>query len=232
MFDRVHLNKKGFGPVFERQRVYIKPGKAPLKCPCVTSKPHIPEVMFLTANTRPRVLEDGTWWNGKISIWQLTEQVAGRRSSCNGALGTIKTKTVNMTGEHYEKMLTEKVLPALVSHPFLLKQDIVFLQDDNGGSHTASTEKAMGDWATARGFSICVLKQPAQSPDLNTLDLGFFRSLQTRSGCLQSDNIEELVQNVVKRYEEYDTETHNKVCKSLFAQYKAVLNHLGDNNIK
>ncbi|CAM9364093.1 unnamed protein product [Choristocarpus tenellus] len=136
-----------------------------------------------------------------------------------------------MTGEVYEKMLTEKVLPALVSHQCLLKQDIVFLQDNNVRPHTESAEKPVDDWVTARGFSICVLKQPAQSLDLNTLDLRIFFSLQTRAGCLRSDNIEELAQFVVKRYEEYDTETHKKVWQSLFAQYKTVLNHLGDNNI-
>ncbi|CAM9312603.1 unnamed protein product, partial [Choristocarpus tenellus] len=137
-----------------------------------------------------------------------------------------------MTGELYDKMLTEKVLPALVSYPCLLKQDIVFLQNDNARSHAASAEKAVDDWATARGFSVCVLKQPAQSLDLNTPNLGFFQSLQTRAGCLRSDNIKELVQNVVKRCEEYDTETHTKVWQSLFAQYKAVLNHSENNNIK
>ncbi|CAM9875322.1 unnamed protein product, partial [Choristocarpus tenellus] len=161
----------------------------------------------------------------KIGIWPLKEQVAARRSSCNRARGTIETKTVNMKGELYEKMLTEKVFPALVTHPCLLERDI----DDNARPHTASAKKAVGDWATARGFSVCVLNQPVQSLDLNTLDLGFFCSLQTRAGCLRLDNIKELVQNV-KRYEEYDTETHNKVWQSLFAQYKAVLNHFGDNN--
>ncbi|CAM9357180.1 unnamed protein product, partial [Choristocarpus tenellus] len=74
-----------------------------------------------------------------------------------------------MTGELYEKMLTEKVFPALVSHPCLLKQDNVFLQGDNARPHTAFAKKA----ATAKGFSMCALKQPAQSPNLNTLDLEF-----------------------------------------------------------
>ncbi|CAM9450362.1 unnamed protein product, partial [Choristocarpus tenellus] len=100
--------------------------------------------IFLAANARPRVLEDGTWWNRKISIWPLTEQVAARQSSRNRDRGTIETNTVNITGELHEKMLTEKVLPALVSHPCQLKQDIVSLQDSNARPHKASAKESRG----------------------------------------------------------------------------------------
>ncbi|CAM9440131.1 unnamed protein product, partial [Choristocarpus tenellus] len=84
MLDCVHLDEKWFDLVSERRRVYIKPGEAPPKCPRIKSRSHVPKSDVSDCeHTRPRILEDGTWWDRKIGSWPLAEGVAARRSSSN-----------------------------------------------------------------------------------------------------------------------------------------------------
>ena len=56
------------------------------------------------------------------------------------------------------------------------------------------------------GFKILVCTQPAQSPDLNVNDLGFFNSLQSDTYCVTMKNIKELKVAVQKCWEEYSSE--------------------------
>ena len=37
---------------------------------------YIGKIIFLCAVARPRLLPDGTWWDGKIGTWPFTEQIA------------------------------------------------------------------------------------------------------------------------------------------------------------
>ncbi|CAM9611607.1 unnamed protein product, partial [Choristocarpus tenellus] len=226
MFNRVHLHESWFDLVSDSVGVYLIPGEAPIH------KSHIPKVMFLAVNARPRVLEDGSPWDGKIGIRSLTNGAARGQSSYHRPGDMMEIKTADMIGDLYEEMIEEKVLPAIVSHSCLLELDKIFLQDDQARPHSTSLDKTVDAWASAGGYSICVVKQPAQSPDFNALDLGFFRSLQTREGWIRSDNIDDLVKNVLKTYQEYDAETHGRVGQNLFTRYMTVLNHLGDNDFK
>ena len=47
-----------------------------------------------------------------------------------------------------------------------------------------------------------LVTQPAQSPDLNVNDLGFFASLKSRVWGMNASSIDELVETIFQQYEE------------------------------
>ena len=75
-----------------------------------------------------------------------------------------------------------------------------------------------------------LVTQPAQSPDLNVNDLGFFESLKSRVWEMNSSSIDELVETIFQQYEEYDSATLERVLQSLFKVYNQTLRKMGDND--
>jgi hypothetical protein len=65
------------------------------------------------------------------------------------------------------------------------------------------------------GLDIRLINQPANSLDLNVLDLGFFASLQSLTYERISRNLDELIQNVKNEFDNYDPDTLNKVFLTL-----------------
>ena len=65
-----------------------------------------------------------------------------------------------------------------------------------------------------------LVTQPAQSPDLNVNDLGFFASLKSRVWGMNASSIDELVETIFQQYEEYDSVTLERVWQSLFKVYR------------
>ena len=67
---------------------------------------------------------------------------------------------------------------------------------------------------------------------MNVNDLGFFASLKSRVWRANASSIDELVQNVFDRYEEYGGDTLERVWQSLFIVYIQTLRKLGDNDFR
>jgi hypothetical protein len=73
-----------------------------------------------------------------------------------------------------------------------LKHRIVLIQQDGARPHT--TEGAVEDLelaGTGEGWTVKVVTQPAQSPDLNLNNLGFFHSIKTKvhaEDCDETDH--------------------------------------------
>mmetsp|Transcript_27346 Transcript_27346/g.38668 ORF Transcript_27346/g.38668 Transcript_27346/m.38668 type:complete len:87 (+) Transcript_27346:523-783(+) len=78
-------------------------------------------------------------------------------------------------------MLINKVLPAIVEKcPMGMKIGTIKIQqDDNALSHIKINDPAFLQAVAQTNLDIQLYCQPPNSPDLNVLDLGFFRSLQT-----------------------------------------------------
>ena len=73
--------------------------------------------------------------------------------------------------------------------------------------------------------------QPAQSPDLNVNDLGFFAFLKSRVRGMNASSIDELlVETIFEQYAKYDGDTLERVWQSLFKVYNQILRKLGDND--
>ena len=78
--------------------------------------------------------------------------------------------------------------------------------------------------------SIKVIVQPAQSPDLNILDLGFFNSLANLAYDTDPESLCALLDAVEACYWEYDPKTLERVWQAQFNVYNCILEARGDNN--
>jgi hypothetical protein len=82
------------------------------------------------------------------------------------------------------------------------------------------------------GIDIRLINQPANSPDLNVLDLGFFNSLQSLSYDRVSRNLDDLIANVTNEFDNYDPDTLNRVFLTLQGCMIEVMKDGGGNRYK
>jgi hypothetical protein len=76
------------------------------------------------------------------------------------------------------------------------------------------------------------MHQPANSPDMNILDLGLFSSLQSMTDRLVSNNLDELIHNVKQQYDAYDADKINRVFLTLKSCLIEVMKVGGGNGYK
>ncbi|XP_074315560.1 uncharacterized protein LOC141651760 [Silene latifolia] len=106
----------------------------------------------------------------------------------------------------------------------------ISIQQDNDKPHINEKDKDFLEAATSDGFNIKLTQQPANSPDLNILDLGFFRSIQSLQDEYPANTAEELVKNVIEAYEAETARTLDNVWLSLQACMKEIMQKRGHNN--
>ncbi|DAZ97358.1 TPA: hypothetical protein N0F65_003381 [Lagenidium giganteum] len=147
--------------------------------------------MFLCAVAHPRwddVRDE--WFDGKIGIWPFIERVAAKRSSRNRPAGTMETKPLSVTKETYINALVGHVIPAVEAKwPQSCRHQSIVMQHDNAPPHKVEAF------------------QPANSPDMNVLDLGFFNAIQSLQYTKESRSIDELITNTVDAFNELSRET-------------------------
>lgn len=83
-------------------------------------------------------------------------------------------------------------------------------------------------------FPIEVVQQPAQSPDLNVLDLGIFRSLKchVNSAKAKACSLDELIDIIETAYTTYAAHTLRNIWATLLDVYREIIQHRGDNCFK
>ena len=82
------------------------------------------------------------------------------------------------------------------------------------------------------GWDIVFEQQPANSPDLNKLDLSFFYSLQQAATKLKGASkslLKDLVSVVTRAYREYDVDQLARVHALTYVAYREILENLGSN---
>jgi len=129
-------------------------------------------------------------FNGKIGMWPFVERVEAQRTTVNRPRGTMITKPVNCTKVRYRRMLVDHVIPAIKRlWPNRREEEgrrtNITIQQDGASSHIDNIDEEFVLHARNQLWNIQLLIQPAKSPDLNVLDLSFFRALQSeqwRSG--------------------------------------------------
>jgi hypothetical protein len=184
MFNRVDIDEKWFYLTPINTRYILMPGvKAPHQA--ARHKSHIPKAMRLTAMARPR--KDpvtGVWWDGKIGTWFFVRKVATKRGSKNRPAGTLVTETYNVNKENSLDLYMDKLLLAIVTKWPAWEERIVQIQLDNAPVHPRPgrlPQHLLDHLAQLGeiGWDINCNLQPPNSPDTNTLDLAFFRAIQT-----------------------------------------------------
>ncbi|XP_074277059.1 uncharacterized protein LOC141600713 [Silene latifolia] len=186
----------------------------------------------MAAVSRPMYDGNGTLvFDGKIGIFPFTFQERAKRNSKNRVEGTFETKSIpSITKQVVKEMLISKIFPATKSKwPASVSKNISIQQDN---AHIKCTDHDFLNGATIDGFSISLSQQPPNSPDLNVLDFGFFRSIQSLQQRKRAKKFDQLVLNVVQAWDEEPAICLYDVWLSLQAVMLEVLKNKGHNYFK
>ncbi|XP_074283005.1 uncharacterized protein LOC141607550 [Silene latifolia] len=201
----IHMDEKWFSKTKPSTRFYLAKGEIePHRC--VQSKTFIEKVMFMCAVARPKYAANGDLiFDGKLGIWPFVSQVPAVRNSKNRAAGTLETKCIESINKQVTRdMVINSVLPAIKAKwPSCLGKHVI-IQQDNARPHINNDDPDFKKAATADGWRIELVYQTPNSPDLNVLDLGFFRSIQSLQQKKKAIKLDELIQNTVTAYIEQD----------------------------
>ena len=185
--------------------------------------------MFLCAQARPRRLPNGTWWDGKIGVWSFGTYTVAQRSSVNRAAGADEFTKQSIDCDKYREMLINDVVPAIQSRFPTSEQarcSTIYIQQDGAPSHipTKNEDDMWFEEMAALGLtdSIKLVTQPANSPDVNINDLGFFNALQAMYHSYCPMNTLELIEMVTMCYNEYPTNKINRI----WLTYQSCLNEI------
>jgi hypothetical protein len=139
MYDRIHVDEKFFHLTKEVQRYILAEGEEnPHRT--VSHKSHIPKVMFMAANARPRWdAGRNQLFHGKVGMWPIARQVPAQRSSRHRVAGTLEWKSYSMTKETYMALIFEQLVPAILQN-WPRANRHVLIQQDNATPHITPNE--------------------------------------------------------------------------------------------
>ncbi|KAH0746389.1 hypothetical protein KY285_008046 [Solanum tuberosum] len=148
--------------------------------------------------------------------------------------GTLETKpNISVTKDITRACLIEKVLPAITSKWPTSDSNIpIFIQQDNARPHIGVNDLEFVEAAQKGGFDIRLCFQPPNSPNLNVLDLGFFRAIQSLQYQKAPSNVDESVEAVERSFDEMKVEQLNHVFLTLQSCMIEVMKDNGGNNYK
>ena len=106
------------------------------------------------------------------------------------------------------------------------------MQQDNARPHIHEDDTAFNIAGKLDGFDIKLKCQPPNSPDLNVLDLGYFRAIQSLQHQVAPENIEQLVKAVEKSLNDMSIESLSNVFLTLQLCMREVIKCYGGNNYK
>ena len=147
-------------------------------------------------------------------------------------MGTEQEVSTTMDSVNYTELMM-KVFAEIKTKLFWLQGEDVIVQHDGAPPHVKAESNLNAAGATGE-WNIKMLRQPAQSPDMNILDLGLFHSMKMRNtkDIGQVNTVAELIAAVTKTYNAYDAVTLGHVWARLFANYSEILLHEGSNDMK
>ncbi|XP_074323258.1 uncharacterized protein LOC141660192 [Apium graveolens] len=233
MFSIVHIDEKWFYMTRTSQKYYLLPNEPEPHRTC-KSKIFITKVMFMSAVARSRFDKNGNCiFDGKIGIFSFTKEEAAVRTSKNRAKGVMELKPIeNINKVMVKQCIIEKILPAIKEKWPQENNKHIIIQQDNASSHINGDDIEFMDAAKSDGFNVTLTNQPANSPDLNINDLGFFRIIQGLQHEKAPKTVRELVDAVNEAYKEVEPSTLNYVWLSLQNCMTDILKNGGNKNYK
>ena len=217
--------------------IYLTEGELPPRRTC-KHKNHLMKVMFLSAVTRPRFDDEGNCiFDGKIGIWPFIQKVQAKRNSKNRCKGTWVTEPVKVNKKLYTQFMCKKVALAIKRKFKKYAPNVrkVGVQHDNAKAHfRGNIDDLPLIWLhhciSDPDLELELSEQPPNSPDLNILDLAFFRALQSHQWRMGFENtIDGLIQQVKKAYWSYDPEKLDHSFVTLQTVLQMTLETKGDN---
>ncbi|ETI48513.1 hypothetical protein F443_07458 [Phytophthora nicotianae P1569] len=199
------------------------------------SKRFIPKTMFLAALARPRYdPHRKQQWDDKLGVWSFTEKYEAQRSSKNRAKGAVCTRNIDTVDrEVYREYLVTKVFPAIKAQwPRKDRHMLILVQQDNAKPHVEPWDPDVVKAGQEGGWNIRMLCQAPNSPDLNTLDLGVFNSMQTLQYYIPRKGIDALIASVNTAFSQLKSDTVNDIFLTLQTCMLASLREEGGNVYK
>lgn len=234
MYQRVHIDEKWFYLLENKRTVIVgREEVAPVER-AAQHKSHIPKAMFISVVARP---DPNFNFNGLIAIEACTEIVVAQRHSKHRKAGDLVEVDVSVTSESYRRAMEDVLLPAIIAampHAGLHGQTLV-IQHDGAPAHSGKGNAEYWPLMLKKLYHkrrIEIITQPAQSPDLNVNDLGFFNSLQKLTRSEGSVTLSEMLDNVEACFWAYEPETLERVWQAQFNIYNCILQARGGNNFK
>lgn len=218
MYDVIHIDEKWFNMKEITTNYYLHPSES-LPHETTQHKSHIEKVMFLAAVARP---QPDKGFDGKIMLHPFITREPAKRSSKNRPAGTIVTQPITVNMDETRKVLTEILLPAIKAK-FPQRQNVlrrkpilIKIQQDNARPHLSADDIVFVTAAAKNaGLDIRLVNQPAQSPDMNILDLGICAAVAAAKKKSSPKTIDYLVGVVEIAFAELDPEKINKCFLSL-----------------
>jgi hypothetical protein len=135
----------------------------------------------------------------------------------------------SVTRDVVRRFVIDKLLPDIKSKwPVEDRHNTIWIQQDNCRTHIVPDDPEFVAAAQADGWDIRLTCQPANSPDCNVLDLGFFAAIQSlfrRSGMPK--NIDDIVKKVEAAYNIYPVGRSNRVWLTHQACLREILKQKG-----
>jgi len=232
--NTVHVDEKWFYLVQECGKVLVFP-EDELPAQYTQHKNSIPKIMFLAAVCKPQIDPNGDLFSGKICLHSFIEEVAAKRNSKNRPAGTVEKKPIAVGASEYREALRRHVITMIRRRLHWKKGEKIIIQHDGAKPHGGGGNKEYFDRIKYQyGWHIEVETQPAQSPDLNVNDLGFFAGLQARSEQLRNDceSIETLIHRVQQAWRLYSPYSLDACFGVLHEVYRLILLHEGGNKFR
>ena len=136
-----------------------------------------------------------------------------------------------MMKEVYRDLLIMKLIPAIVERWPVSDRNLrkIFIQQDGAKNHIREDDKLFNAALEENGVDAELYTQSPNSPDVNLLDLGFFRAIQSFNDAAPR-NKEELIKAVGEVYENYPKEKINWTWLTLQCCFNQIISHHGDND--
>ncbi len=232
MFDYVHLDEKWFYMTRIKENYDMVQGEKP-PARKVKSKRFIMKVMFLCAVARPRYDHHRkSYFDGKIGLWPFVEHVPVKSSSRNRPAGTLQTKPITVTQDVCRSFSLGMVFPAIMNKWPAYKHHPVYVQEDNARHHVPSHDQEMREKGREDGWNIVLCNQPANSPDFNVLDLGFFNAIHSLQHQAAAENIGDLLKAVETALGEIHPRKLGDIFLTLQKVMECVMDFNGGNDYK
>jgi hypothetical protein len=194
-------------------------------------------VMFLCgALARPKYNNTTRqWFDGLIGIYPFGEFDMYKHGSRYHARGDLKWTNFALDREEYQRMMVNLVLPDIKKRKMPINNNII-VQQDGAKAHLPvddSVFKAKVEQLYhGNENAVKLYTQPAQSPDLNVNDLGFFSSLQSMYYKTAPTDSLDLIDKVETCFRNYHVYKLNRVWVTLQSCMNEIIEDKGDNKYK
>ena len=172
-----------------------------------------------------------------MGCWRVCDYVEAKNPSKYRDAGDIVAVDKPMDGKRFREMMIQKVFKAIRQK--MSWADCVKVQFDNARPHTAqNVTKYLKTAASNKGpngkprVPIEIVDQPAQSPDTNCNDLGFYASIDSRMPKFRSFNLDQLFAEVCQAWNAYPSEKLRDIFDTKHAIMEEIIKDKGDNLYK